>query len=73
MSLPNGKILDAHHTEGFAKFANDAAAFNGVLFKNNAKIMWVDNRKVVLIATKNIKAGAEIFCHYGKRYWDLHG
>ena len=73
MSLPNGKILDAHNTEGFAKFANDATAFNGVAFKNNAKIVWVDNKKVALVATKNIAAGNEIFCHYGKRYWALHG
>lgn len=65
MDLPNGKILDAKNTEGFAKYANDA---RGTKFKNNSVIA-MDEKKIVLVATKTIKSGQEIFTSYGNKYW----
>ncbi|WP_452224293.1 SET domain-containing protein-lysine N-methyltransferase [Lacinutrix chionoecetis] len=68
--LLDGTILDSMHTNGFAKYANDAL---GSSFKNNAKITLDDDENVCLMATKKIKAGEEIFCSYGKSYWKKHG
>jgi SET domain-containing protein len=73
MNLPNGSILDAGKTNGFAKYANDAQAFENRNFKNNAIISMDDEENICLIAKRNIKEGEEIFCNYGKRYWKKHG
>jgi SET domain-containing protein len=73
MNLPNGCILDAGKTNGFAKYANDAQAFENRNFKNNAIISMDDEENICLIAKRNIKEGEEIFCNYGKRYWKKHG
>jgi len=70
MNLHNGRIFDSADTPGFAKYANDAEAFAGSGFKNNCKIALNDQHKVCLIAKRKIKAGEELFCSYGKRYWD---
>ncbi|OYU95425.1 MAG: SET domain-containing protein-lysine N-methyltransferase [Bacteroidetes bacterium B1(2017)] len=69
ISLLNGKILDSINSKCFARFANDAAGFSPSKFKNNAKISLNEQNQVCLIASKKIKAGEEIFCSYGKRYW----
>ncbi len=69
ISLPNQKILDSMHTFCFAKYANDAAGPGKKLFKNNAIISLDDSGNVVLKAKQKIKAGEEIFCAYGKKYW----
>lgn len=73
MNLPNGSILDAGKTKGFAKYANDAQAFENGEFKNNAIITIDDEENICLVAKRNIKEGEEIFCGYGKRYWKKHG
>jgi SET domain-containing protein len=73
MNLPNGSILDAGKTKGFAKYANDAQAFENGKFRNNAIISIDDEENICLIAKRNIKEGEEIFCSYGKRYWKKHG
>jgi SET domain-containing protein len=73
ISMLDGTIMDSRNTECFAKYANDASAFESKLFKNNAKIGLTENQEVCLIATRKIKPGEEIFCSYGKRYWGKHG
>lgn len=73
INLLDGTIMDSHSTDCFAKFANDAKGVTSSAFKNNAKITLDAANNVCLQATKNIKAGAEIFCSYGKRYWEKHG
>lgn len=70
--LPDGRILDSMHAFCFAKYANDAAGMAKTSFKNNAKITLDDNDQVCLIALRTIKAGDEVFCAYGKRYWKRH-
>jgi uncharacterized protein len=70
ISLLNGKILDSKNTPCFAKFANDAEGLIKSDFKNNSKITLNQQNKVCLMATKKIKAGEEIFCSYGKKYWE---
>jgi uncharacterized protein len=69
ISMLDGTIMDSKNTACFAKYANDAAGVASSGFKNNAKISVDENERVCLIAIKNIKAGEEIFCAYGKRYW----
>ncbi|MEO6904583.1 MAG: SET domain-containing protein [Bacteroidia bacterium] len=72
ITLLDGRILDSMKTECFAKYANDAVGFLKSNFKNNAKIALDETNQVCLIATRNIKAGEEIFCSYGKQYWKKH-
>lgn len=72
MNMLDGSILDAMHTECFAKYANDAEAFSKLEFKNNSKITLDDNNNVCIVATKKIKSGQEIFCSYGAKYWKKH-
>jgi SET domain-containing protein len=72
MNLLNGTILDCKNTDCFAKYANDASGFSKSDFKNNAKITLDENNNVCLMATRKIKAGEEIFCDYGKKYWKKH-
>ncbi|MES2746798.1 MAG: SET domain-containing protein, partial [Bacteroidota bacterium] len=49
MNLLNGSILDCMHTDGFAKYANDASGFSKSEFKNNAKITLDENQNVCLV------------------------
>ncbi len=71
--LLNGSIMDSKHTECFAKYANDAEGYGNNILKNNAKITLDEEGNVCLIALKKIKTGEEIFCSYGKKYWEKHG
>ena len=70
----DGAILDSMHVKCFAKYANDPAGTGHGLvktrFKSNADISLDDDENICLIATRNIKAGEEIFCGYGKKYWE---
>jgi SET domain-containing protein len=72
ISLLDGRIMDSMNVTCFAKYANDAEGFLKSTFKNSAKIALDENNEVCIIATKNIKAGEEIFCGYGKKYWKKH-
>ena len=72
ISLENGRIFDSMHTPSFAKFANDAQGPSVTHLKNNARIGLDDNNDVCIVATRKIKAGEEVFCGYGKRYWQKH-
>lgn len=68
--LLNGTILDSQHSKCFARYANDTQGSIGSNFKNNAKISLNEKGEVCLVASRKIKAGEEIFCAYGKRYWE---
>ncbi len=72
INLPDGSMLDCMNVESFARYANDAAGYPRSGFKNNAYIGMDDRDRVCLMATKDIKAGSEIFCSYGKDYWKKH-
>lgn len=73
INLINGSIMDSKHTKCFAKYANDAEGISKTILKNNAKITLDEEGNVCLIALKKIKSGEEIFCSYGKKYWQKHG
>jgi uncharacterized protein len=72
INLLDGSIMDSKHVDCFAKYANDASGFSTSKFKNNAYIGLDENEAVCLIAKSKIKAGSEIFCSYGKKYWERH-
>lgn len=72
INLLDGTILDSMPIKCFAKYANDATGFSKSDFKNNAKIGLDENENVCLIATRKINQGEEVFCNYGKRYWNKH-
>ena len=64
--------MDSMSVKCFAKYANDATGFSKSDFKNNAKISLDDKGNVCLIATRKIKQEEEIFCSYGRKYWQKH-
>lgn len=72
INLLDGSIMDSMHTDCFAKYANDAEGTANGLFKNNALITLDDDDNVCIAATKAISSGEEIFCSYGKSYWNKH-
>lgn len=73
INLPDGRILDSMNVMCFAKYANDASGMSKSKFKNNSIITLDDDENVCLEAIRDIKAGEEIFCSYGKKYWKKHG
>lgn len=70
LKLPNGDILDTNNSKCLAGFANDAEGTIKSTFKNNAEIIMDDEQNICLMAKKKIDAGEEIFCAYGKKYWE---
>ena len=73
IAMLDGNILDSKKVNCFAKYANDAKGTANNIYKNNAKITIDELDNICLVATKKIKSGEEIFCGYGKKYWDKHG
>lgn len=72
INLLDGTTLDSINSNCYAKYANDAKGLTASNFKNNANISLDEAQQVCLIATKKIKAGEEIFCSYGKKYWEKY-
>lgn len=72
INLLDSNIMDSMHTQCYAKYANDAKGVVNNTFKNNAKITLDSDDNVCIMATKNINAGDEVFCSYGKAYWKKH-
>ena len=68
--MPDGSTLDSMNSDCFAKYANDANVNAETKIKNNSKIAFDDDGQVGLIALRKIKSGEEIFCNYGKAYWE---
>jgi len=73
----NGYLLDAADgsdeaidVEGPARYANDAFGITRIAnTANNSAFILHDDGKMWLQATRNIKAGQEIFVSYGRTYW----
>lgn len=72
INLLDGSILDSMNSKCFAKYANDAKGLIKSSFNNNAVITLDSRDKVCLLALRDIFAGEEIFCSYGKKYWKKH-
>lgn len=69
INLLDGKIMDSMKVKCFAKYANDALGFVKTKYKINSKISLDEEDNVCIVSNRNIKAGEEIFCSYGKAYW----
>ena len=67
---PNHVIDGRDHPKSLARYANDAAGLVRAKDKGNNARFEPDGLRVFLVATKDIKAGDEIFVSYGKKYWD---
>ncbi|MCD6066195.1 MAG: hypothetical protein K0S33_1021 [Bacteroidetes bacterium] len=62
--------IDAMHTPQYkARYANDAAGITRVKgLRNNSDYIIFDD-KCFIVASRNIKAGEEIFVNYTSHYW----
>ncbi|NTW26164.1 MAG: SET domain-containing protein [Lentimicrobium sp.] len=69
MNMPDGTIMDSMFAKSFAKYANDTGGQVKSVSGPNSVITLDDDNRVCLVAIRDIKAGEEIFCSYGKRYW----
>lgn len=70
IKMPDGTIMDSKNVNCYAKYANDALGFVKSKFKTNSKITLDENFNVCIVANRNILVGEEIFCSYGKKYWE---
>ena len=63
--------IDAMHTLQYkARYANDARGITRVKgLRNNSDYIIFDDQ-CFIVASRNIKAGEEIFVNYTKPYWD---
>lgn len=65
--------LDAFdRPDSLGRYANDAKGLSRVKGINNNAEYQVIKGVPYIVATKNIKPGAEIFVSYGKDYWKYH-
>ncbi|ABG59908.1 SET domain-containing protein-lysine N-methyltransferase [Cytophaga hutchinsonii] len=69
INMLDGSILDSKNVFCFARYANDSQGLKKTSFSYNAEIHLDDEERVCLVALKKIKSGEEIFCSYGKKYW----
>jgi uncharacterized protein len=69
ISMPDGSIMDSMNSKCFARYANDAEGRIKTGSGLNSVITLDDENHVCLVAIRDINAGEEIFCSYGKRYW----
>jgi hypothetical protein len=64
------KCIDAYNTpEELARFANDARGLTKIDGVTNNCQYQIYKNSGWITATKNIKAGSEIFVRYGAEYW----
>jgi uncharacterized protein len=72
MRVTRSVVIDAlPATDTFGRYANDARGFTRVeTLKNNAEYI-SEGKRCYIDATRNIKAGEEIFVSYGREYWAL--
>ena len=70
--INNKNCIDAYeYKDTFGRYANDAAGVERIPgCRNNSTYDVVKNR-VYIRATRNIKAGEEIFVSYGRSYWNI--
>jgi hypothetical protein len=69
INMSDGTIMDSMYVKCFAKYANDAEGLVKTGTGPNSVITLDDDNRVCLVAIRDIRAGEEIFCSYGKRYW----
>lgn len=69
LSMPDGSIMDSMNSKCFARYANDSEGPIKTGSGMNSAITLDDENHVCLVAIRDISAGEEIFCSYGKRYW----
>ena len=63
--------IDAKHTPGFkARYANDAAGITRLKGVRNNSDYVIFGDKCFIVASRDIRAGEEIFVNYTKPYWD---
>lgn len=70
INMPDGTIMDSINVKCFAKYANDAEGFVKTSYKNNSIISMDSKDRVCVVAKRDIKIGEEVFCSYGKKYWE---
>lgn len=69
--LRQNLCIDAMHTPQYkARYANDAAGIIKVKGLRNNSDYIIFGDKCFIVASRNIKAGEEIFVNYTKSYWD---
>ncbi len=69
--INNRKCIDAQHTLwALGRYANDATGFNRIPGLRNNSRYEVEKGEAYIIASRNIKAGEEIFVSYGRGYWN---
>ena len=63
--------IDAYFTpQHLARYANDARGLSRIKgITNNSVYETMKDKKVFIVSTKKIPAGAEIFVSYGDEYW----
>lgn len=65
------RCIDAYNTPQYkARYANDAAGLYRVKGLKNNAVYEIFEDKCYIVATRDIKAGEEIFVSYSKDYWD---
>ncbi len=63
--------IDAMHTPQYkARYANDAAGISRVKGIRNNSDYIIFGDKCFIVASRDIKAGEEIYVNYTKSYWD---
>jgi hypothetical protein len=68
----NDESGDCMEVTGLARYANDAEGLIVVSgLKNNAEFCSDEDQSIYMCATRNIKAGSEIFTTYGENYWSV--
>ena len=69
--INKNRCIDAFSTKQYkARYANDAAGIGRVKGLSNNANYEVFGDKCFIVASKDIKAGEEIFVNYTKEYWD---
>lgn len=69
--ISKSHCIDAFPTpQHKARFANDAAGITRVKGLKNNSVYEIVDKKCFIKATRDIKAGEEIFVNYTKEYWD---
>lgn len=70
ITMLDSSTMDSNYVFCYAKYANDCNGISKTKFKNNSVISINEQGQPCLVATTDIKAGNEIFCSYGKAYWN---
>jgi uncharacterized protein len=69
--LRRNRCIDAMHTTQYkARYANDAAGITRLKGLRNNSDYVIYGSKCFIVASRDIKAGEEIFVNYTRSYWD---